>query len=34
MNTGSRNIEPGISCVPMTASPKGLAPRKRKRASA
>ncbi len=34
MKTGSRNIEPGISWVPMTARPKGLAPRKRKRARA
>jgi hypothetical protein len=33
-NVGSRNIEPGISCVPTTASDCGRAPRMRKRASA
>jgi hypothetical protein len=33
-NTGSRNSEPGISCVPITVSPYALSPRKRKRASA
>jgi hypothetical protein len=34
MNSGSRNIEPGTSCVPITATPKARAPRKRNRASA
>ena len=27
MNSGSRNIEPGISCVPITVSPNTREPR-------